>query len=105
VQNLLYNPEREIEVEWATGGDDVFPVVLRIETADRPGVLAKLTEIIAKHGSNISQMETDTRQTRETGRASIEVVVEVRDRRHLEKIREAVRDSPGVISVDRPMRG
>jgi GTP diphosphokinase / guanosine-3',5'-bis(diphosphate) 3'-diphosphatase len=105
VQNLLYNPEREIEVEWAAGGDEVFPVVLRIETADRPGMLAKLTEIIAKHGSNISQMETDTRQTRETGRASIEVVVEVRDRKHLERIREAVRDSPGVIAVDRPMRG
>lgn len=105
VQNLLYNPEREIEVEWAAGGDEVFPVVLRIETADRPGVLAKLTEIIAKHGSNISQMETDTRQTRETGRASIEVVVEVRDRRHLDKIREAVGESPGVIAVDRPMRG
>jgi GTP pyrophosphokinase len=105
VQNLLYNPEREIEVEWAGTNDEVFPVVLFIETEDRPGILAKLTDIIAKHGSNISQMETDTRETRETGRASIEVVVEVRDRRHLEKIRQAVRDSPGVISVDRPMRG
>jgi len=105
VKNLLYNPEREIEVEWAGANDDVFPVVLRIETEDRPGILAKLTEIIAKHGSNISQMETDTSEARETGRASIEVVVEVRDRRHLEKIRQAVTESPGVLAVDRPMRG
>ena len=105
VENLLYNPEREIEVEWAGANDEVFPVVLTIETEDRPGMLAKLTEIIAKHGSNISQMETDTSEARETGRASIEVVVDVRDRRHLEKIRQAVGDSPGVIAVDRPMRG
>jgi GTP pyrophosphokinase len=105
VQNLLYNPEREIEVEWAGKSDEVFPVVLRIDTEDRPGILAKLTEIIAKHGSNIIQMETDTREARETGRASIEVVVEVRDRKHLEKIREAVRESRGVIDVARPMRG
>ena len=80
-------------------------MVLRIETEDRPGILAKLTEIIAKHGSNISQMETDTSEARETGRASIEVVVDVRDRRHLEKIRQAVGESPGVLAVDRPMRG
>ncbi len=105
VQNLLYNPEREIEVEWAGQRDEVFPVVLRIETEDRPGILAKLTDIIAKHGSNIAQMETDTREARETGRASIEVVVEIRNRKHLEKIRQAVRDSPGVIEVDRTMRG
>ncbi len=105
VQNLLYNPEREIEVEWAGEKGEVFPVVLRIETEDRPGVLARLTEIIAKHGSNITQMETDTREARETGRATIEVAVEIRDRRHLERIRRAVADSPGVLAVDRPMRG
>ncbi|MCZ6726631.1 MAG: bifunctional (p)ppGpp synthetase/guanosine-3',5'-bis(diphosphate) 3'-pyrophosphohydrolase [Acidobacteria bacterium] len=105
VENLLYNPEREIEVDWAGKSDEVFPVVLRVETEDRPGILARLTEIIAKHGSNISQMETDTREARETGRASIEVVVEVSDRRHLDKIRASVREIPGVIAVDRPMRG
>lgn len=105
VENLLYNPEREIEVEWAGDRDEVFPVVLRIETEDRPGVLAKLTENIAKHGSNISQMGTDTSEARETGRALIEVVVDVRDRRHLAKIRQAVTDSPGVIAVHRSRRG
>ncbi|MDH3404014.1 MAG: bifunctional (p)ppGpp synthetase/guanosine-3',5'-bis(diphosphate) 3'-pyrophosphohydrolase [Acidobacteriota bacterium] len=105
VQNLLYNPEREIEVDWAGKSDDLFPVVLRIDTEDRPGILAQLTEIIARLDSNILQMETDTRETRGTGRASIDVVVEVRDSRHLEKIREAVRESRGVIDVVRPMRG
>ncbi len=104
VRNLLYNPEREIEVQWAGRRDEVFPVVLRIETEDRPGILAQLTEIIARLGSNITQMETDTSEARETGRASIEVVVEIKDRRHLEKIQQAVRDSPGVLHVERPMQ-
>src|SRR5688572_32995853 len=31
--------EREIEVEWARSDSGVFPVMLRIETEDEPGVL------------------------------------------------------------------
>jgi len=99
VKNLLYNPEREIEVEWART-DEVFPVILTIETEDRPGMLARLTEAIAKYDSNIRQIEADTE---ETGRGLIEVVVEVRDRRHLERVSEAVRGLEGVRDVHRPM--
>jgi GTP pyrophosphokinase len=99
VRNLLYNPEREIEVEWART-DEVFPVILTIETEDRPGMLARLTEAIAKYDSNIRQIEADTE---ETGRGLIQVVVEVRDRKHLERVSEAVRGLEGVRDVHRPM--
>ena len=99
VKNLLYNPEREIEVEWART-DEVFPVILTIETEDRPGMLARLTEAIAKYDSNIRQIEADTE---ETGRGLIQVVVEVRDRKHLERVSEAVRGLEGVREVHRPM--
>jgi GTP pyrophosphokinase len=99
VRNLLYNPEREIEVEWART-DEVFPVILTIETEDRPGMLARLTEAIAKYDSNIRQIEADTE---ETGRGLIQVVVEVRNRKHLERVSEAVRGLEGVRDVHRPM--
>jgi GTP pyrophosphokinase len=100
VKNLLYHPEREIEVEWVRGGDAVFPVVLAIETEDRQGMLARLTEAMAKFEANIRQIEADTR---EAGRGWIEVVVEVRDRRHLERLSQALRDVDGVLEVRRPM--
>ncbi|HBL25962.1 MAG TPA: GTP pyrophosphokinase [Acidobacteria bacterium] len=100
VRNLLYNPEREIEVRWARQKDDVYQVSLVIETADQPGMLAKLTEVITKVGSNITQIEADTH---ETGRASIGVSCQLRDRKHLDKLMQEVRAIPGVFRVDRRM--
>ncbi|MDX1500944.1 MAG: bifunctional (p)ppGpp synthetase/guanosine-3',5'-bis(diphosphate) 3'-pyrophosphohydrolase [Thermoanaerobaculia bacterium] len=105
VENLLYNPEREIEVTWAKPRDEVYPVVLDIVTEDRPGMLARLTEVVAKNGANIRQIEAEAI---ETGRGLIEVVMEVRDQKHLRKIREGIEAVAGVIDVSRkqgPLRG
>ncbi len=100
VKNLLYNPEREIEVEWAKPAGEVFPIVLNIETEDEPGMLARLTEVIARLDGNIRQIEAEAI---ETGRGRIKVAVEVRNRRHLEKIRVSLRGVSGVLHVDRQM--
>ena len=102
VKNLLYNPEREIEVEWARPDGEVFPIMLNIETQDEPGMLARLTDVIAKLDGNIRHIEA---ATPEPGRGLIEVVVEVRNRRHLEKLRQALRGVTGVLEVDRRMGG
>jgi GTP pyrophosphokinase len=98
VRNLLYNPEREIEVEWARQGDELYPVVLVIETEDQPGMLARLTEVMAKHNSNIRQFEAETI---DSGRGLIEVVVEVENRKHLQRLRDSIRAVPGVLEVGR----
>jgi GTP diphosphokinase / guanosine-3',5'-bis(diphosphate) 3'-diphosphatase len=102
VKNLLYNPEREIEVEWERAKNEVYQVSLIIETADQPGMLAKLTEVITKVGSNITQIEAETH---ETGRASIGVVCQLRDRKQLDKLLKEVRAINGVFRVDRRMDG
>jgi len=102
VQNLLYNPEREIEVQWDQRGNDVYQVSLMIETADQPGMLARLTEVITKVGSNITQIEAETH---ETGRASIGVVCQLKDRKHLDKLLREVRSISGVLRVGRRTTG
>jgi GTP diphosphokinase / guanosine-3',5'-bis(diphosphate) 3'-diphosphatase len=102
VRNLLYNPEREIEVEWARRDAGVYPVTLRIETADEPGMLARLTEVIAREDSNIRQIEAESV---EPDRGLIRVLVEVKSRRHLEKLRRGIQSVPGVIDVGRSMAG
>jgi (p)ppGpp synthase/HD superfamily hydrolase len=104
VQKLLYNPEREIEVEWAPQDGGVYPVVLLIQTEDQKGILAKLTEVIARHDSNIRQFDA---AALETGEGRIRVVVEVRNSKHLEKLRSAIRSLAGVRAVGRKvgMRG
>lgn len=102
VRNLLYNPERQIEVAWSKEDGGTFPVSLLIETEDRRGMLARLTEAIAKLDTNIRQIEADTERP---GRGDIEVVVEVRNRGHLDRVRQAVRALPGVLEVNRRMTG
>ena len=100
VENLLYNPEREIEVEWARGADEVYPISLVIETEDQPGILAKLTEVVARLESNIRHFEAEAE---ETGHGRIEMVLEVRDRKHLEKLQRAIISVGGVRDVHRKM--
>ncbi len=98
VRNLLYHPEREIRVEWARRNDSMFAVALVIDTRDRPGVLARVTEAIARQGSNIRHIES---RRRGAGEASIDVVVDVRNRKHLNRLQESLEDLPAVRTVER----
>ena len=98
VRNLLYHPEREIQVEWARRYDSMFAVSLVIETRDRPGVLAQVTEAIAKQGSNIRHIESHSRGA---GEAAIDVVVDVRNRKHLNRLRESLENLSPVRAVKR----
>ena len=100
VRNLLYNPEREIDVEWARKEEGVYGVTLMIDAEDSPGLLARLTEIIAKLDSNIRNISAETK---ETGRATISVAVEVKNRKHLEKLQRGLQAVDGIYSVDRRM--
>ena len=100
VKNLLYNPEREIEVRWAKEVDEVFAATIFIETEDRKGMLAKLTQVVAEYKSNISSIGA---RTTETGQGLIEMKLEVRDRKHLTKILQALRGTQGVLRVTRRM--
>ena len=50
VENLLYEAERRIPVEWAGTTQATFPVRLRIFTEDRPGMLAGITTVISDSG-------------------------------------------------------
>ncbi|MEE8524928.1 MAG: bifunctional (p)ppGpp synthetase/guanosine-3',5'-bis(diphosphate) 3'-pyrophosphohydrolase [Thermoanaerobaculia bacterium] len=97
VASLTFDPDRLVEVEWARQADGVFPVELSIETEDHAGMLARLTEVIAKESSNIRQFAADTA----TGLGLIDVVVEVRDRKHLIRLQQAIRAVSGVFEVKR----
>src|SRR5213075_778014 len=43
VQNLMYEAERKIDVEWARATEETFPVKMMVHTEDRPGMLNQLT--------------------------------------------------------------
>ncbi|MFY9802362.1 MAG: bifunctional (p)ppGpp synthetase/guanosine-3',5'-bis(diphosphate) 3'-pyrophosphohydrolase [Candidatus Acidiferrales bacterium] len=97
VQNLLYDAERRIAVEWAGQTQATFPVRLRILTEDRPGMLANITAVISDNGANIRTFESGGQDLR----ARIDVALDVQDRKQLERILSAIKRIPGVFDIDR----
>jgi guanosine-3',5'-bis(diphosphate) 3'-pyrophosphohydrolase len=103
VVNLLYDPERRIEVEWDKGVDQAprYPVRLTMEVENRKGLLAAVSTKIADINTNIKNIEATTDEDQ---RARIDMTVEISDLKHLEKVIKAVRAVDGVIGVERAAR-
>jgi GTP pyrophosphokinase len=105
VVNLLYDPERRIEVEWdktpAGDGGARYTVKLTMEVEDRKGLLAAVSAKIADINTNIKNMEA---RTDEDKRARIDMTIEITDLKHLEKVIKAVRGVDGVLGVQRAGR-
>jgi len=98
VKNLMFNPDREIAVEWADQKrENQFYVELEILMEDRQGILARVVSMIANLKTNIRQMETRTGD----GRATTELVLEIADLKHLEKVQRSLSTLDGVMRVDR----
>jgi GTP pyrophosphokinase len=97
VQNLLYQTERRIAVEWGGSNVATFPVELLIRAKDRPGLLADITSVISGAGSNIRTLES--RPDRQNAR--VEASLEITDKRQLESILTNIRRIPGVYGVER----
>jgi GTP pyrophosphokinase len=101
VRNLLFDPSREIPVEWENVKDGSVTVDLEILSEDRQGMLARITQLLSAADSNIRSIEA---RTSGDGRATIEASVTTQDRRHLEKLLLGLRALPGVTDVRRKVR-
>ncbi len=102
VVNLLYDPERRMEVEWDKGADSSSYVVrLKIHVADRKGILADVSTRIAGINTNIRDVEATTD---EDHRASIRITVEIVDLKHLDRVVKALKSIDGVLAVERGNR-
>jgi GTP pyrophosphokinase len=100
VQNLMYEVERKIDVEWAKAGQESFDVQISIMTDDRPGMLAQFTQVLFSENSNIRSLEARGDERGGDG-AIVDMKIEVRDKRQLEKILSALRRIPGVRDIER----
>lgn len=103
VQSLLYEAERKIDVEWARVSKDAFPVRVRVHTDDRPGLLAQITSLLAAEDCNIRSLEasTSSEDKRVNEGAVIDMSIEIRDKKQLEKLVSGLRRISGVRDVER----
>jgi guanosine-3',5'-bis(diphosphate) 3'-pyrophosphohydrolase len=99
VTNLLYEPERKIDVEWARDESmpTAYPVKLTVYCDDRFGMLKSITGVIGDAKSNIRNITAQTANSQ----ASVEVVLDISDLKHLEAIIVGLRKIPGVHEVQR----
>jgi GTP pyrophosphokinase len=101
VTNLMYDSERKIEVEWARTASDTFPVRIVVQTDDRPGLLHQLTTVLANENTNVRSLEAKTDFNAANDAAFVEMTVDVRDKKQLEKLCGAMRRISGVRDVER----
>jgi guanosine-3',5'-bis(diphosphate) 3'-pyrophosphohydrolase len=110
VQNLLYEADRRIEVEWAATPSEAaaaaagapkrstYPVRLIVNCDDRSGLLKEFTAIISEDGTNIRSVET---KDAVDGVVNVDFVIETVDLRHLTRLTQNLRKVPGVRTVHR----
>lgn len=101
VQNLMYDAERKIQVDWARNASDSFPVRIVVHTDDRPGLLHQLTSILSDESTNVRSLEAKTDTSDTDDGAIVEMTVDVRDKKQLEKLCSAMRRISGVRDVER----
>ena len=103
VLNLMFDPERRIEVEWDTTTSDQAPYTVRLtmQVEDRKGMLAEISAKVSDINTNITNMEA---RTGDDQQARIDMTVEISDVRHLERVIKSIKGVQGVLGVERTAR-
>ena len=106
VQNLLYESDRRINVEWSRAAEGVgqpqrYPVKIIVHCEDRTGMLKELTAVISDENTDIRAVDLSRD---EEGEAIIEFVVEAEDVRHLNRMVLGLRRVEGVRQVLRTQK-
>lgn len=95
---LSRQADRTMAMDWDRRVQGDYRVGLKVAVDNRPGVLAQVAAAIAERGSNIENVEY---QERDQAVATILLVIEVRDRRHLADVLRALRHLPVLHGVER----
>jgi GTP pyrophosphokinase len=106
VQNLLYESDRRINVEWsrtpdAAGKPQRYPVKITIFCDDRTGMLKELTAVISDENADIRGVDL---KRDDEGEAIIEFIVEAEDVRHLNRMVLGLKRVNGVRQVQRTQK-
>jgi len=103
VMNLMYDPERRIDVEWDKAASDQTPYTVRLtmQVEDRKGMLAEISAKVSDINTNITNMEA---RTGDDQQARIDMTVQISDVKHLEKVIKSIKGVEGVLGVERAAR-
>ena len=102
VKELMTEPERMIDVDWAPSSKSVFLVQIQVEALDRAGLLSDVTRVLSENHVNILSATVSTSNQR---LAISRFVFEMGDTTHLDRVLNAVRRIDAVYDVYRVNSG
>ena len=98
VGNVINDSERLVGVEWDTGIKTIYQAHIAIVAADKPGIMAIISQAFAECGINITRANV---QQGSHKRAYFDLSIEIHDVEHLNQILEKIRQVDGVIYLER----
>ena len=92
-------PEKVMAAEWAAqhDGSQVFAIDIEIRAQDRSGLLRDVSETLSRHKTNVTAVQTQSRNLE----ASMRFTLEVKQVNDLPRVLAALGEIKGVISVAR----
>jgi GTP pyrophosphokinase len=90
--------ERLIDVEWESAGLQTYPITIKIEAIDRPGLLNEITNVVAEFKVNIVAASVSVRPD---GMASITATLKVTSLQQLSRVLTRIERVRDVTSVTR----
>ena len=100
--NLLSQPERIVQVEWAASGGIGYLVAVQVEALDRTGLLSELTKALSDQGISITSALVSTTKDR---LAKVRLTFECSDPQYLDHVTNQLRRISGVYDVFRVSQG
>ena len=97
IPSLLEEDERLLDVEWDIAGTQAFLVRLKIMAQERKKFLKDVTDIMASTDTNIISVSGDVDESI----IHLNLVIQVENLRHLNKILAKLQNVQGIISVER----
>src|SRR5882672_106645 len=91
------DPEKWLDVEWATDTKKLFTVNIKMVVSNHRGVLAKVAAVIAETGSNIDNVSLEPGDS--SAYTIIHFTLQVSNRLHLAQIMRGLRRVPEVIRI------
>jgi GTP diphosphokinase / guanosine-3',5'-bis(diphosphate) 3'-diphosphatase len=98
VGDVLNDSERLVGVEWDTGMKTIYQAHIAIVAADKPGIMATISQAFVECGINITRANV---QQGANKRAYFDLSIEIHDVEHLNEILEKMLLVDGVIYLER----
>ncbi|GER22195.1 GTP pyrophosphokinase [Zafaria cholistanensis] len=102
LQELLSEPDRIVDVQWAPTKSSVFLVEIQVEALDRKSLLSDVTRVLSENHVNILSASVNTTRDRV---AMSRFSFEMGDTKYLHHVLNAVRRIDGVYDVYRTTAG